>query len=374
MRALLVVALVACGGKKEPPAPAPAPPRDAAAVVDAAEVTDWKPRCKAALIAAAAAPSGRRPREIIDGCRPCGDWTPLLRWDIRSDDGGPPRVAIEDAMERCDAYCSTAAKQRFLGTLDDARGKRVRTPWRALGELCGEAVSARPDARFVSAPYFALDRIARAAALDPELAKLMAAVELPLPPVGATGDGMTLPLAPVTKPDTGRVQVTVAANGMQHVGLFARARLTGSGVHVEGDYPGALIPTKRLAATLDERAPTEPVITIVAPMGLPARRIAEVVVGKRPFVLAAELRAAPHGWSLLGHVPVELVTGGQASLVLEVSDAKSIDTAIERFKTAPSQPIAVAIADGAATVNDLAKLLGAFAYRGVTRVSITTRR
>lgn len=377
----LLAALVACGGKKDEPVGAPEPPRDAASVVDAA--VDWKARCRPALAAAAQQPLARRPRELIDHCQPCGDWSALLRWDIRGDDGGPSRDAIEATLERCTAWCSAAAKQRFLGTLDDARGKRVRTPWRHLGELCGDAVSASPDARFLSAPYFALDRIARAASTDAELAKLLAAIEIPLPPVSLTGDGVTVPLAPVTRPETGRAQITVAAGRVQYVGLLPRARLASTGVVVDHGgvepYPGALTPTAQLAAAL-ARLPGEP-ITIIAPIGLPAVRVAEVLVGPSQFVLAAEVRAAPQGWSLLGHVPVTLVAAARdarpVSLSIALSDPRSIDAALETLKTATSQQLAaprLTIArTGGATVSDLAKLLGAFAYRDARQVTVSIR-
>lgn len=383
-RAIVVVALVSfvgCKDKSTPPPTVPIP--SDAAVVDAAPApADWKPRCKAALIAAAKEPIARRPREIIDGCKPCGDWTPLLRWDIPGADGGPTRDAIEEAMERCEAYCTPASKQKFLGALDDARGKNVRTPWRSLGDACGEAVSAKPDTRFASAPYFALDRIARAAAADPEMAKLLAAIELPLPAVSISGDGLVVPMAPVTTPDTGRVQVTVS-DKQQHVGLMPRARLVGTGVFVElgaEPYPGAIVDGKQLAAAISKVAGTDSMaITLIAPTGLPARRIADVVLhgGKSSFVLAAEIRAAPHGWSLLGHVPVAMVAPPDGdmpvSMALTIDTAKSVDVAVEKIKQAKAPQLggpALTIGKGDATTADLAKLLGALAYRDVKQLFV----
>src|SRR5204863_6249003 len=108
-------------------------------------------------------------------------------------EGGPSGAEIEAAMAVC-GYCDANAKQRFLGTLDKARGGDTRTPWRHLGDTCRAAVSAVPDNRFVTAPYYALDRIARAAtAHGGETAERLAAIELPLPAVSIAGTGVTLP-------------------------------------------------------------------------------------------------------------------------------------------------------------------------------------
>src|SRR5262245_13178780 len=112
--------LVACKGKDEPSAvPAPVPITQP----DAAPAADWL-ACENALRAASKLPATRRVQAIIDGCKPCGDWKPLLDWHSERTEGGPTRPQIEDAMLACKAYCDAGAKQRFLATLDDRSEER----------------------------------------------------------------------------------------------------------------------------------------------------------------------------------------------------------------------------------------------------------
>jgi len=150
--ALALVVLAACKGSRghrssAESSPPPSAPADAAAVADA----DLE-ACRAAAALVPSLPAPQRAQALLDACRPCGDWTPLLTWNTLQIEGGPTRAAIERAMLACHAYCGAGARQRFLDTLDGARGQSTRQPWRLLGEACGPAVSAVPDARFMSAP------------------------------------------------------------------------------------------------------------------------------------------------------------------------------------------------------------------------------
>jgi hypothetical protein len=238
MRAACVLAmLAACKGKQVEPQSQP----PSAASVDAGPASDpnWA-ACEQALEAAPKVPANRRVLSLIDGRRPCGDWTPLLTWDTQQVDGGPDarRDRAGDARAR-----RTAIRTRSSGSSAPrcARGSAraaVAVPRHVQGDI-----SALPDARYMSAPYFALDRIARAAAARPELAPHLDAIELVMPAVSITGSGFELAKSPVTAPDVGPLALTVTAIEMR-IASTPRAKLGKDGVTLTGKgepYPGALV-------------------------------------------------------------------------------------------------------------------------------------
>ena len=356
-RALLLALLVACKGK-EAPKPPPRVPADAALDVD------WA-GCEAALAKAATAPATRRAQLILDGCQPCGDWAPLLHWNTLPGEGGPTRLAIENRMLAC-GYCAPDAKQRFLGALDNARGTDSRAPWRQLGEVCGDKVGAVPDTRYMSAPYYALDRIARAAGSRPALVPLLAALDLPLPAVSVTGAGYELPQGPVASPIAGPTQITVTLAELR-TGPLPHAHLGAAGIAVvtDGDpYPGTLVAPAQLAATL---AKVTGPIAIIAPSELPARRVADVVnqAGVHDLRLAVVGPGSPESWVVPGTIPMALlplVAGGKPRVVVLGASA---DPAIKDLKAHPAGETIVAIELAPdATTRALAKLLGALAFQG----------
>ncbi|MEO8703632.1 MAG: hypothetical protein ABI867_26520 [Kofleriaceae bacterium] len=371
MRALVLVALVACSSKDPPPAPAPVAPRDAA--VDAPAATEWG-ACKKALEAAPKLPANRRVAAVIEGCQPCGDWAPLLRWDTQQVDGGPSRAAIEAALAGCKAFCDGNAKQRFLATLDNARGKGTRGPWRFLGEICKAGVSAVPDTRYMSAPYFALDRIGRAAAERPELAPLLAALELPLPALSVAGTSLHLSKAPVTAPDLGPLLLTVTAKELR-LAVLARGTLGKDGVTVvaKGDpYPGALVTTAkdftRIAGELGDGA-----VSVLMPRALPASRLLDVlaVTGKREVRIAVEAIGGPPGWDVAGTIPV-LVSTTPAPRAVKLTLDEDPDPIIKDAKAMRGKFAGgVTISITAKTrVEALAKLVGALVYFDLAAVTI----
>jgi hypothetical protein len=378
LAAVLVAALAGCRSKEPPAAAPPAAPAEDAGAAPAA---DWAARCEAALAAAPQQQPVRRVQAILDGCRPCGDWTPLLRWNVLPADGGPKSAQIEAAMDACRAYCKPEAKAAFLGTLDASRGKHAPRPWRVLGETCGEAVSARGGTRYMSAPYFALDRIARAAAAHEKLGPLLAAIELPLPPLSSTGGAFVLPAAPAIAPDAGPVHVTVSTTEIT-VGKLPRARLGAAGVTVEAGevlYPGAPVAPRGLAAALDQLAAgPDARIAVIAPKAMAARRLIDVIAaaGEHRLVLAAAAAGSPEGWHLPGVVPVVL-SATEAPGALRLPLGESADAAIGALKQAPADQLAappVIAVDDKATVEGLAKLLGALAFRDVAAASLRRAR
>lgn len=380
---VLVLLAAACKGKesdtKQEPKVSPHPMPEPPPVVVAA---DWAV-CKAALEASPKTPPTRQVAQLIEACKPCGDWTPLLTWATPTEDGGPKRKDIESTMVGCKAYCDPNAKMRFLGGLDDNRGKDKvnRIPWRLLGEFCKEAVSAVPDARFMSAPYFALDRIARDVAARPEGAKLLAAIDLPLPAASVTGAGLELPTSAVTKPTTAPSQLTITLDDLR-IGGLPRAKLGANGVTVTGDeYPGASVKLADLPAALDKLP--QPVLVLM-PRKMPAARLVDVLAaGKRRTVqLGLAATSTLPGWAVYGASPVEL-TGEIDPATLPKDTAQrlsltigaSVDDVVKLVATAPASsftaPPALAL-EPAATVESLATVLGVLAYKDVKTAVITS--
>ena len=371
---LALAVLAACkSSQRESPAQAPPTPADAGipdANLDA---------CRATAARVPSLPAPQRAQALIDGCQPCGDWAPLLAWNTPAAEGGPTRTAIEQAMLACKAYCDPSAKQRFLGTLDAARGQSTRGPWRYLGEICKAEVSAVPDTRFMSAPYFALDRIARAIG-DPAL---LAAIEVPLPALSISGVGIDLANSPKTAPEAGPAALTVDASQIL-IGSLPTVKLSAAGLTVSGDYPGAQVAPKALAAALAKPEVAGHPIALLAPSGMAATRIVEVVgaAGGHDLRLAVAV-PGPRGWTLPGTVPISLTaapTAGAAGatgvtgirLTLDASGFEAIKTA----KATPRAdllraPVTIAI-DSTATVTSLAALLGALAYFEVKAAVLTT--
>jgi hypothetical protein len=320
--AALAVVLPACGGGKKKHEPAATGSGSAGSAggsaVEASDV-DW-PSCEAALRQAATAPLDNRPELVIEGCKVCGEWTPILKWQTTEQGGGPSRNAIRSAMERCHAYCSNESRRQFLGALDDARGTNARLPWHFLGTTCKGEVSALPDDRFESPPLFALDRIARAAAKHGgDAANLALAIELPLPAVSLTGSGITIPdVETEVNPTAGPIAITFTGGAM-YLAKLPRAHMTATGLAVElGGYPGDAVKPEKLADALAKLAdPSDGIvaISILAPTATPAEQLVPIIAAAAklaPVYLAANAANTPEGWDLPGNIPVALEIAAKA--------------------------------------------------------------
>jgi len=345
-----------------PPIPIDAPPPP---------LGDWD-KCKAGLVAAATGPSTKRVDMILEACHPCGDWTPILAWQTLQEDGGPNRKLIETAMAGCKAWCSPNAKVRFMGTLDDARRSQTRTPWRELATQCKEAVSAVPDGRFLTAPYFAIDRVARWAGEQPGGPEALAAIDLPLPAITQTGVGVQLPNAPVTKPTELAAQLTVTTDTVS-IGTMPHAKLTPTGIVHQGDiYPGAIVSLKELSARLDKVGGKA---AIFAHPSLPAARIQAIAAaaGSHPIVIAAASKAGPVGWDQHGIVPVFLTAVARPRST-KLSLGATADSAVQAIKAATGPTLletGVTIVVGrAATVAGLVTVLGALSFFEIPSVTL----
>jgi hypothetical protein len=310
--ALLAIVLAACGGKKHHDKGAGSASTSAGSAGSASGPVfpvDWT-KCEAALREASTAPLDNRPELVIEGCQVCGDWTPILKWNTPEGSGGPTRQLITSAMERCNAFCNSQAKQHFLGTLDDARGTPSRAPWRYLGEVCKAGVSALPDKRFMSAPLFALDRIARAAvAHGGQAATLAQAILLPLPAISVTGAGIVIPdVESDLAPTAGPIAITITG-GQMYIAKLPTARMTATGLAVDlGNYPGDAVKLDGLQAALTKLADTTPSsVTILAPTATPAETLVPIVAIASKVAqtyLGANAANTPEGWDLPGNIAV----------------------------------------------------------------------
>jgi hypothetical protein len=324
MRAWLVIALacVACKGK---PKHEPATGSGSAAV----EVhVDWA-ACDQALAKAASAPLDARPQIVLDGCHVCGgDWKPLLQWNVDPASGGPRREQIEQMLVACHAFCTGDSKLKFMAGVDKVRGQNVNTPWRLLADTCKDKVNAAPDARFMSAPYFALDRIARAAAAKGgATADKLAAIDLPLPAITISGAGVVLPDSDGVNPKVGELQVTVLGDQIT-VGRMPRGKLTAAGVTADlgtAGYPGEQVTIDKLGAKLIELVGSDKTqtITLLAPHAMPAQNLVPIIAAASavaPVYLAANAYESPEGWQLAGAIPVALEAGKD----IQVSDEMTV--------------------------------------------------
>ena len=364
--AAIAIAPAAC---KSGDPPAQDPPRAGSSVAPSAGPADAAvpdanlDTCRTVAATAPALPAHERAKALLDACQPCGDWDPLLRWGIPAGSGGPSREAITNAMLACKAYCDPNAKQRFLNNLDDARGQDTRKPWRLLGEICGATVSAVPDARYMSPPYFALDRIARALAL-------VAPLQVPLPAITVTGIGIALPHAVADASRLGAPVLTVDPP-QPVLGTLPVGELTAGGITVRGDYPGSPVALPALAAAL---AKLDQPILLLASGGLRATRITAVLTAAdgRTFRLAAALPSALD-WTVPGAIPIDITSRARgAGFALTVTDDANL--AIDAVDAAPAAalsraPVKLTI-DDTATVDGLAQVLAALARRGATSAAV----
>lgn len=302
-RWLLLLALVACkGGGKEK-----ASPTTAAPTLDI-------PACGQALAKANAAPLAKRAQIILDGCRVCGDdWKPVLAWNLEPAHGGPRAEQLQKVLESCNAFCTGDAKMKFMAGVDKARGQPNDTPWRRLADTCKESVDAASDHRFMSAPYFALDRIARAVGREPGMKAELDRVELPLPALSIAGTGVVLPEADVPAGSSSERPVITVLGDQIFVGKLPRAHLGPAGVTLDlGDppYPGTELKPADLAAALKGVVASEhDGITLLAPYAMPAEKLVPIVAataGVARLYLGAASKESPPGWQVPEPIPYEL--------------------------------------------------------------------
>jgi hypothetical protein len=280
---------------------------------------------------------------LIGTCPVCGDWRPILNWATPQSEGGPKKPEIADAMERCNAWCERSAKTRFLDLLDDARGTDKRKPWKYFADECKASVSAVPDGRFVTAPYFALDRIARAAtARGGAAAAALAKVDQPLPAMSISGAGVALPTVTAKTQPAPRVAVTLLGDQI-FAGRLPRAHLGASGVTVDfgGEpYPGKAYAPSDLAGALLELG------TPPASNGV----VQKVITVDVTVLVPREMPAAKLQ-------PIIDAVGDAATLYLAVEDDRVPGWPVPRVLAHAIKSAAIKNVGGAPTIQDLAAAL-----------------
>ncbi len=305
-----------CKGKAQPPNPTGS--AGSAGSAAPAPVIDWV-KCESALKKAKTMATFARGQVIIDGCAPCGDPKALLDWTTLPEQGGPTRPAIEQALVACHAFCDPNAKQRFFGALDTSRGTTSRAPWRYLGEMCKEQVSAMPDARLSSAPLLLLDRIGRAiAGHGGDAANALADLDVGVPAVTITSIGPALPTVPGTLATPPAKAVSLIGDDT-FTGDLPVGHLGAAGVAVTGDYPGKPATLAQVGTAFEGKA------IVLAPLATPARRIVDLVAaaGDGRLYLAADAPGAPEGWILAGAIDIPLRSGGANAI--KVTDEMTVE-------------------------------------------------
>lgn len=336
---LLVVALVACRDKEPKKTVKKGMEMETLTRRSSGLTLKVDRACFDALDKLATTPTNARPKLLLDSCHVCGDWKVLLAWN---QEGTTPE-SLQATMESCGAFCSGDAKMKFIAAANKAKGTSNDMPWRKLADACGDKVDASTDHRFMSAPYFALDRIGRAVGKTPS-------VELPLPPLSVAGTGIVLPdLDEGVSPKVGTFHISFIGEQI-FIGKLPRAKLAAKGLDVANDYPGEQVALADLPNALKKLVggdPTESLI-LLAPHAMPAENLVPVIQAAGPIAplyLAANAHESPDGWQLPGAIPVAIGSDGDASIAVT----------------------------GEMTVQNLATELGQKAAQSVKRVGVSKR-
>ncbi len=362
-------------------------PSRAATATAAAEPSRWAASCDAALRKLPALEPQQRVAAIVAGCPVC-EMAPILveRRDLKR--SATYLQELDAAVQSCGGFCQKLARTDFLRLVQhqsDARAVSAK-PWRQLAEQCQLELGWRPESRgFLGATWFLLERIAAAA--GPRLGEAFGLAEgapFPLPAVAAEGRGLGLPDAPAAARlvQPGRLVVSALAEGAM-VGRLPWAKLTSGGVQVDGDYPGpraaelgaalraaeaALAvapiapepPSAKSAAAASSAAPATAPVTLIAPLGLPALRLAEVVrqLG-RPARLAVLPASSLPEYQPPMALPALLIASPAAGATrLALADSAALSAWSSAALAGKAAPIALAVG-AEATVEELAAALAA---------------
>lgn len=331
-RLLLLVALVACKDK------APKDKQVATATTDTSPAYRVDSKCKSVIEKLPSLPINARPQALLEGCQVCGDSKVLLAWN---QDGTTPE-ALQKTLESCNAFCTGDAKMKFIAAANKAKGTSNDMAWRKLADACGDKVDAATDHRFMSAPYFALDRIARAVGLEQ--------TEIPLPPLTIAGTGIVLPdLEEGVSSKVGIYHVSLIGDQI-FIGKLPRAKLDAKGLEVTNDYPGQQVALADLPAALKKLIDNDPTetLTLLAPHAMPAENLVPVIQAAgaiAPLYLAATAHESPADWQLPGAILVAIGPDGDGTIGVT----------------------------GEMTVQNLATELGKKVAQSVKRVGVTKR-
>ena len=382
LASIVLLALVACGDRRE---------RSAAATAGQA--------CTAALAAAATQPATARTAAILRACPVCGpSFEPLLG----AIHGYPDLAASVTLVNACELGCSRRAIGRWRSLLGDVvPGSGAARPWRALAEDCPAAMATTDaTARWASPSWLALTLIG---------ARLKAAA--PGAPT-APADGVTIALPPWSVVGTGLVVASGTASDaapwravtLTDAGMFAarlpRGRLSADGWTVDVDpapYPGATVTDGAAAIAVTGAAPALPGRTddllLLAPRGMAAPRAIAALRALAPTPVRFAVTADDPAWpgAIAAHaVTLAPITGPRLRLDLSAARLGAIgaDGAVLAWTDWPTaadrraqRQAALAIAKGRAVelverlpdavdVAGLIEVLDDLAAAGVTGVAL----
>lgn len=320
----------------------------------------------------------------------------------------------------CTKAARTDFLRSVQAQLDD--GEPSARPWRALAEACPAELGWRDASRgFVGATWFVLERVALAAGRElPGPLAAAKGAPFPLPAVAAEGRGLQLPSiasVPFALQVPGRIAVTVLAAEVM-VGRLPWATMTAAGVQVDGQYPG--VPATRLpnaiaaaeaAMIAGTMVPSEPpasppaaapssgpprtapvsapssmdppsptatredlgspplpgaspsppppaVISIAAPHGLPARRVAEVIaeLARPARLLVLPASTLPEYQPPMVLPPVLIKTPPSGAPQISISDAAAVAATAKQLDDHQVWGVALALEEDS-TVEQLAAAL-----------------
>ena len=352
----LALMQVACRDRASTPTPQPVPTTASPTTTGESRpgATAGLAACGAAFAASAALPLRQRLHAIVGACPVC-DWPTILRWGIAPTDGGPPLLQLRQALKACNVFCTGTADGDFFAGLEEARGDRpTRTPWRYLQNNCPALFAGGPAAtRFAGAPWLALSRSLQIPAVQTVLSDASQVIELPLPLWTERGSGVALPVvaaaANVTDELGSAQQLVTLMATAQLLGTSPTARIHGTTVEIAGVYPG--VPVE--LAALPRKASAEAPVVFVAPMALPAARLAAAIAVTQQGRMAVLTDAEQANWPLISVLRGQLVTpdlvdpsgllidiahGGWVSLASVTTSANGRKTSAPPWQMLPPGP------------------------------------
>ena len=292
--------------------------------------------CSAAVATSNTFPERQRLLAIVASCPVC-DWPTILRWGTAPTDGGPPLLQLRQALKACNVFCTGTADGNFFAGLEEARGASpTRTPWRYLQTDCPAVFAGGPAAtRYAGAPWLALSRSLQIPAVQTALSDARNIIELPLPLWTERGSGVTLPVvaAAATLPLGRAPRLITLMASEQLLGTAPLARLVGTTVEIVGAYPGQPVAMAEMAEMAGSATTDEPVV-FVAPMALPAERLATAVSLTQRGQIAVLTDAEQANWPLVSQLRGELTMPSKDDVT-----GLRIDTVNGQWTSSPSLAI-----------------------------------
>lgn len=287
---------------------------------------DWRAACRDAIASAEKAPPEERLFHIASACPVCGtDFQPILRSTVVGEFGpvGTSGIAIDAVLKKCGTQCPGSTRDQFVAAFGNLSERAPSRPWRLLADQCPGAMP--PDhPRLASAPLYVLGQITKAAAAADAAISPQAELRFPAPAWTANGVGVGLVPAEHLATDLPGPLVTVSDREVW-VGVAPWISWSATGIQVDpssDSYPGAATPPPALPKVVAAARPGQPGPTaVIAPPGLPAKRLREVIAAlpDGAHLAAASARQHRRAWPDIVHALRPLVAIGAAPRGLAIS-------------------------------------------------------